>query len=142
MSKEQLIDIVNEILKLNGFEWKGNSWKFETEELIKVVTLQKSFFRNQYFLNYGFNLKKLENNPVEMHIFRTLPMSDLQERNLLDFDEKIHEKKRWKQIKSFLNKLLSTELNIINTTSQLIENIRHQSYFNEIPKKVKDFLGF
>src|SRR6266487_1404346 len=139
MDKDHLAKIVDEILIGNGFKKEESYWKLETEELIKIVNVQKSFFGNQYYINYGFDLKNLDYNADQMHVYRRLPMVNSNERNLLDWDEQIDERKRLTQIKLLLKKSLLTELNKINTASDLVENLGHQLHY-EIPVKVKEFL--
>ena len=57
MQKKELVKYLNDIFKCYGFNKSGNKWTAETNELIKVINLQKSNFGNIYYLNYGFVLK-------------------------------------------------------------------------------------
>lgn len=59
MDKKEFKKTLALVLEEYGFETKNNIAKAETEELIVVIATQKSNFENNYYLNFGFLIKKL-----------------------------------------------------------------------------------
>ena len=76
MSNKEFTGFINSILKLHGFSRKGNYWYSYSDEIAKVVNAQKSSFSNLYYLNYGFQIKVLQNEEPDLHYFTGLGSSD------------------------------------------------------------------
>lgn len=64
MHRKDFKQALTKVLSEYGFEFKGNVYSIETEEIIIVVATQKSNFENSYYINFGFLVKCL--NP-DMH---------------------------------------------------------------------------
>ena len=72
MEKNELASSLNEILVLIGVKKKGNYWGGSSDEITKMVKLQKSQFSNSYYVNYGYILKAVPLNGLTMHVFSGL----------------------------------------------------------------------
>lgn len=59
MDKKEFKRILATTLTEYGFVTKSNISRAETDELIIVVSTQKSNYENNYYLNYGFLIKEL-----------------------------------------------------------------------------------
>lgn len=141
MQKKELISFLNTIIEPFGFARKGDTWRKESEELTQVVNLQKSSFGNLFYINYGFNIKGLDYDGTTLHVFRGLTTKDDNGGQLLDFDNALVAEHRHKQIAEKLQALLSGELKEINTISELKKSLEKREHLNDVPIKVKDFLG-
>jgi hypothetical protein len=140
MDKKDLLKIFDGILKSNGFKRKGNYWRLEADELIKIVNLQKSQWGNQYYINYGFDIKELQYDGLAMHIYRRIGSTDATGNNILDFENNLAGD-RIKMVESLLtNSLLETFSNI-NSVADLLNDLKQRPHLNDVPLKVKDFLG-
>lgn len=141
MQKKELINFLDTIIRPFHFTRKGNTWEMKGEELTKVVNLQKSSFGNLYYINYGFNINGLNYDGTALHIFRGLTTIGDNGGQLLDFNNALDAEHRHKQITQELQALLSGELKKINTVSELKKNLQEKEHLNDVPLKVKDFLG-
>ncbi len=139
MDKKDLVNIFDNILKPNGFKRKGNYWRLDGDELIKIVNLQKSQWGNQYYINYGFDFKDLQYNKVAMHIYRRIISTDINESNVLDFGKNFLGD-RIKVIEGLLKNILEI-FNNNDSIADLLKNIKQRSHLNDVPLKVKEFLG-
>lgn len=139
MERKELTNIIDEILKPLGFTKKGNYWRLEGEELFKIVNLQKSSYSNKYYINYGFDIKNLNYDSLSMHIFRGISTEDSEDRDILDFEKDLNS--RIEKIKWLVTKVLLPNLNEINSLSDLINDLKKQPHLNDIPIKIKEFLG-
>jgi hypothetical protein len=54
---------MNDELRPAGFHRKGASWYLRGKEIVAVLNLQKSQYGDRYFLNIGFLLMDLDDNP-------------------------------------------------------------------------------
>jgi hypothetical protein len=128
-------NIINELLKPFGFKNKGNYWRLETDEIEKVINLQKSNFSNLYYFNYGYNLESLDCDEVMMHVFSRLPQSDA-----FDLENNIESSVRIKKIRDKIEIELIPELKRINSESDLLFLLKGRPHLNDIPIKVKEYL--
>jgi hypothetical protein len=140
MNKKELAKIIDDVLKPHGFKKKGNYWRLECDELIKIVNLQKSQWGDQYYINYGFDIKGLENDELIMHIYRRIGSKDTEGNNILDLENKLPGD-RVKMIVDLLNHSLLTIFAGINSRADLLTDLRQQPHLNDVPLKVKAFLG-
>lgn len=62
MNKQEFKKVLDFALSDYGFVTKNNILKAETDELIIVVSTQKSNYDNSYYLNYGFMIKALSSD--------------------------------------------------------------------------------
>jgi hypothetical protein len=70
--KEDLLQMLDDVLKPSGFKLSGNVWRRTNMETIDVVGLQKSAFSDSFYINLGVFfpfLKSLTNPlPKQCHI--------------------------------------------------------------------------
>lgn len=136
MENNDFKKIIDSLLRPIGFKKKGNFWRMETDELEKVVYLQKSNFSNQYYINYGFNLKNLNFDIVLMHIGNRLHQS-----GAFDLENGIGFQEREKQLKQIIKEELIPILERINKENDILAFIEARPTTNDIPIKVKEYLG-
>ncbi len=145
MTKVQLVTLLDEILKPEGFKRKGNSWYRSDEELIKKVQLQKSSFGNFYYINYGFDIKELELVGLAAHIY--LRLGSMNERSnkeiiqLLDLDVEVPEEARKSKLTSYINEQIITEFKNINTAQDLLKYIQRTGQAFLMPLVVQKYFG-
>jgi len=135
MENKEFKNIINELLKPLGFKNKGNYWRLETDELEKVINLQKSNFSNLYYFNYGYNLKNLDYDVVMIHVFSRLSQSDA-----FDLENDLESTVRIKKLEEIINIELLPELKKINGESDLLDLLKGRQHLNDIPIKVKEYL--
>ncbi len=135
MTNLELKKIVDDLLKPCGFRKKGNYWKLETEEIEKIIDLQKSNFSNLYYVNYGYNLKNLNYDEVRTHIFNGIAQNEV-----FDLENNINQKIRIEKIQKIFKDELIPNVNQINTESDIIELLKKQPNLNQVPIKVKEYL--
>lgn len=145
MEKRELVKYLDEIFSPLGFKKRGNTWKTQSEELTKLINLQKSKYSNAYYLNYGFVIHGLNLDRLEMHIYNRLSSLDDRENqrimNLLDFENDIPESDRKKELRFFMEKRMLSELQSIDTESDLLESLKKRSHLNDVPLIVKKHLN-
>ena len=140
MEKEELVNILSEILVPTGFKKKGNYWVSNSNEITKMVNLQKSQFGNSFYINYGYILKSI---PLEgmMHIYNRVASKNVEEQQriieLLDFENDITNGERSKELKKILLKKMLTKLQAVNTEEDLLNELSKRSTLNDIPLIVK-----
>jgi hypothetical protein len=141
MDKKELINLIDNIVTPIGLIRKGNNWRCENDELIKVINLQKSSYGNMFYINYGFDLKGLEYDGTSMHIFRGLSASDNNNALLLDLSNNLGDSYRVSALKLILSTVLAKELSSINSIADIVNFLKSRPNNNDVPLKVKDFLG-
>ncbi len=145
MEKKELMKIIDNVLKLNGFNKKGNSWYSENDTIIKKVDIQKSKFGNNYYLNYGFILKRLELDRLEMHIFNQLSsVNDAENKRimeLLNFENGITDERRENELKIFIEQNMVNILNKVNSETDIVNELKKHPHLNDVPLNVKKYLN-
>lgn len=144
MEKRDIIIFLDEIFKPIGYKKRGSTWKHESIELEKIIKLQKSKYSDVYYLNYGFIIKGLEINKLEMHVYNRLAsLNDIENEriiDLLDLDSNISDEQRKTGLKIFVEDKLLTELTNINTKKELATSLMNRPHLNDIPLVVKQHL--
>ncbi|MFZ1677679.1 MAG: DUF4304 domain-containing protein [Saprospiraceae bacterium] len=134
----------DKLLKGQGYKKKGNVWKKETSELLKMIELQKSNFRNLYYLNFGFNFNNLDYSEVRSHIVNRLGGRNPEENTFidvtLDLENDMSDEKRKLSIQKLLNEILIPQIEQINSESDVLNELKSRSHLNDIPIKVKAYL--
>lgn len=145
MKKNEFIKYLDNMFKPYGFRKKGNVWYAESEALRKVINLQKSNFGNTYYLNYGFIIKGLDIQGLEMHIFNRLSsFNEVENRrimDLLDYEKNIEEEARRQELKGYIERNMLQELLDTNTQSDVFNRLTKRSNLNDIPLIVKRFFN-
>lgn len=59
MDRGELANVTSDVLLPLGFKRKGNYRVVYGSKLDKIVNLQKSQYRNRYYINYGFILNSI-----------------------------------------------------------------------------------
>jgi uncharacterized protein DUF4304 len=143
MNRNELEYFLDSIFNKCEFEKKHNKWYHETEELKKVIILQKSRFSNFYYLNYGFIIKNMEIEDSNIHIFSGFSSLKNKENDriklLMDLDSKISEQLRKKELKTFIDNLMMDKMNLINLESDIQEELMSREHLNDIPLSVKTY---
>lgn len=141
MEKKDLIKFLDGIFKPSGFSKKGSTWKQENEALEKIIKVQKSKYSDAYYLNYGFIIKGLDIDRLEMHIYNRLSSIDDIENEkimtLLDLENDIPEEQRKEELKVFVENKLLSELSNTNTEEEIISHLKKRPHLNYIPLVVK-----
>jgi hypothetical protein len=135
MENKEFKNIINELLKPLGFKNKGNYWRLETDEIEKVINLQKSNYSNLYYFNYGYNLNNLDYDKVTMHVFGRLSQSEV-----FDLENDLDSTIRIKKIIEIINIELLPKLKRINSESDILDLLKGRPHLNDIPIKVKEYL--
>jgi hypothetical protein len=141
MEKKELASILNEVLVSIGFKKKGNYWVVNSDEITKMVNLQKSQFSNSYYVNYGYILNAVPLNGLTMHIFSGLGSLDSDEntriKELLDLENKISNEDRASELKKVLLEKLTSKISSVNTEKEVLEELKNQPHLNNVPLVVK-----
>ncbi len=136
---------LNESLEAFGFSKYGNKWSMETDELEKVIYLQKSNYGNQYYINYGFNFKDLVYPEVDMHIWNQLGSKKRRDNKLifqtLDLTNSIEDNIRVQNLKNIVSEILLPEIVSINKKTDVISYLKSTSNLNDVFLPVKQHLN-
>lgn len=145
MTNTEFKSELDRLLKPYGFKKKGNKWTSETEELEKIIELQKSNFSNSYYLNYGFNFKDLDYKEVTMHIWNRLGSSKRKENNLfiktLDLESSLNSIERTQNLELFITTLLLPEINGINCKEDILMELKPRKHLNNVFLPIKRHLN-
>jgi len=141
MEKKKLIKYLDGIFSPMGFKKRGNMWKAQSAELEKIINLQRSKYSNSYYLNYGFIIKNLKLDILEMHVYNRLSSSDDKENErimgLLDLENEISENERKEGLKFFIENNLLSELKNTGTETDLLARLKKRPHLNDVPLVVK-----
>jgi Domain of unknown function (DUF4304) len=141
MVKNDLINIINEILVPIGFKRKGNYWVFNGKQIAKIVNLQRSNFGDLFYVNYGFTLKSIPSDGGSMHIYNRLTSPDADERNkinlLLGGDDNIPYQERRTDLSQILHNNLLSKIQSVNSEQDILEELSCRPHLNDIPVVVK-----
>lgn len=145
MEKKEFLSSLDSMLKPNGYKRKGNRWITENDQLKKVVQLQKSKFGNSYYLNYGYIIKKLKLNNLEMHVYNRLSSVDDCENkrimDLLDFENGIRDDERLADIQKMLEVHILDEIQQVNSEQDLVTILKNRPHLNDVPLVLKKHYG-
>tara|TARA_R110002153_G_C12984267_1_gene463019 strand:+ start:57 stop:506 length:450 start_codon:yes stop_codon:yes gene_type:complete len=145
MTNNEFKKVIDHLLKPLGFKKSGNKWTMETEELEKIVEIQKSNFSNSYYLNYGYNFKDLDYKEVSMHIGNRLGSLNQKENNLfiqtLDLESLLNPIERIKNLEHFIKVLLIPEIRKTNTKQDIIEELKSRNHLNNVFLTIKRHLN-
>ncbi|WP_055393036.1 DUF4304 domain-containing protein [Flagellimonas eckloniae] len=145
MTNQEFKAELDQLLKPHGFKKKGNKWTSETEELEKIIELQKSNFSNSYYLNYGFNFKDLDYTEVTMHIWNRFGPSKRKENKIfiktLDLESPLNPTERIQNLKLFISSLLLPEINGINAKEDVVKKLKSRKHLNDVFLRVKRHLN-
>lgn len=145
MEKKDFEIILNETLKPIGFKKKGNFWVKNDIAITKIVNLQKSQFSNSFYINYGYILNSIPLGNDMMHVFNGLGSIDYIENEkikaLLNLENKISDEQRIEELKQIINKILISNLQLIQTEDNLLHELKKRTHLNDIPVVVKKYFG-
>jgi hypothetical protein len=123
MGKKDLIEIIDGLFKPIQFKRKGNYWKHETNELIKILKIQKSIYSNFYYIYFGLNVKGVKDDTFDIQIILGLGSEDNLENkhmhDLFDLDSNIDDGIRRNEIAEVVNEKIINIFNKINTEKDL-----------------------
>lgn len=145
VEKKEFVKLIDEVLKPLKFKKKGDNWIFESNEIKKIVNLQKSKYANSYYLNYGYIINKLEIRNLQMHVLNRLSSVDDAENNrintLLDFESCITDVKRLHDLRNLIENNLIAEFQRVDNESDLLQEIKKRPTLNDVPLVVKKHFG-
>lgn len=145
MEKKELEKILNDVLVSIGFKKKGNNWVVNSDEITKMVNLQKSQFSNCYYVNYGYILNAVPLNGLTMHVLSSLDSLDGNEnariKMLLDLENNISNEVRGSELKKVLFEKLVSKISSVNTEVDLLVELQKQPSIINIPLIVKRYLN-
>ncbi|MRX42075.1 DUF4304 domain-containing protein [Flavobacterium sp. LC2016-23] len=144
MEKKELSNMLSEVLLPFGFKKKGDYWVLNHDVITKIINLQKSQFNNSFYINYGYVLKSIPLTGM-MHIYNRLTSSNIEERNwileLLNLENDISINERSTELKKILLEILISNMQIINTEQDLINELKKRPHLNDVPMNVKEHLN-
>jgi hypothetical protein len=144
MEKASFKSWFGKFLQANGFQKSHGNWCKATNEVTKMVNLQKSNFANVYYINYGFLLNKLEIPDLLMHVYYRLSSENTEERRrideLLDLDSDIGETQRKAELERYLARDVIACLDRIDTEHDLSSELLRRPHLNSVPLAVKEHL--
>ena len=144
MEKMDLVKIIGQVFQPVGFKRRGNYWKLRSDEITKIVYLQRSIYGKHFYIYWGFNFNELEDS-VLMHVFYRLGFVDESQnkelKSLLDLATDISEDERSEKLLLILHRLLKSEINRTNSTKDVINDLNQRGQLSNVPNKVKEFLS-
>lgn len=144
MEKKELSNMLSEVLLPFGFKKKGDYWVLNQDVITKIINLQKSQFNNSFYINYGYVLKSIPLTGM-MHIYNRLTSSNIEERNwileLLNLENDISINERSTELKKILLEIIISNMQIINTEQDLINELKKRPHLNDVPLNVKEHLN-
>lgn len=144
MEKKDLVKFLDEIFAPLGFKRKGNNWVINSEELCKLINLQKSNYGNAFYVNYGYIIKGLELTTTT-HVENRLASTDKEEQkritNLLDLEMEMPEDVRLKDLKKFITNKIVVQMQSLNSKSDLLNYLKQLKHLNNIPLVVKKYFN-
>ena len=143
MGLKELVVILDEILKTEGFKKKGHNWLYGNEEITKMVQLQKSNFSNRCYINYGYIINSLPLGDLNMHLFMGLGSLDIREneriKELLDLDNGLTDDTRHRELKLLFHNNLLRKIKPINTLIDIKNEVLDNKGKTLIPLVIKKY---
>lgn len=143
MDKKNFVQFLDDLLKKYSFKKKGSQWSLEAESFVKIIKLAKSRYGNNYYIDYGYILKNLELDDLDMHISNTLSSLDDKEneriQELLDFDVEINDEKRKEELEQKIFKKIILKFNAILSEEDILNELKNRRNLNDIPIIVKNY---
>lgn len=140
MGKKDLIKLLDEIFVPLGFKRKGNNWVLNSDELSKLINLQKSNYSNAFYINYGYIIKGLELTTTT-HVENRLASTNKEEQkritDLLDLETEIPTDQRLAELKKLITDKIAVQMQSVNIEADLLNDLRKRPHLNNIPLVVK-----
>lgn len=144
MDKNNLVDLLDTLLKPYGFKRKGNNWILNGDEISKLVNLQKSYYGNVFYINYGYIIKDLD-LATKPHVEMRLASVDREEQkritDLLNLETEIQPNQRLEELAKILTNKVIAKLQSINSKKELLNELMQRSHLNDIPLVVKKYFN-
>lgn len=132
MKNEELKIRFDQALRPLNYKKKGNKWTTKTEDLTKIIELQKSGYSNLYYINYCINFNHLDYTEVRTHVFN-------RHNNRLNLETAND---------NVLNRLadealdqITEKFNQLTTVEDVLAYIETLPTLNILPLRVKEFLN-
>ena len=132
MKNEEFKEKIDQVLRPLNYKKKGNKWIIQTEDLTKIIELQKSGYSNLYYINFGISFNRLDYNAVAPHVFS-------RHANIFDLETASDD---------IVDRLLVESLNLITeiferliTFNDALGYIETLPSLNMLPLRVKEFLN-
>lgn len=128
-------------LSPKGFKKKGNYWVANSNEIAKMVNLQRSQFGNYFYINYGYILNSVPLSGLMMHIYKRVASLDKDENlridKLLDLENNIPDESRIQELKKLLFEKLIQNIDLVNTETDVLEELKKRPHLNNVSLVVK-----
>jgi hypothetical protein len=124
MDKKILAEIIDDVFRPLAFKRKGINWRCENDDVVKIVTLEKSNFGNLFSISYGITIKAIPLDVFSMHVFESIPEIS----NIIDLRRQLAG-----EVKSYLTS--------INTEKDLLDALKKMPHLNSVPLVVKRHFG-
>jgi len=144
MEKTELIKFLHEVFKPLSFKKKNNTWSIDNGVLIKKLELQKSYFGNYYYLNYGIIFKGLDYNDVRTHVYKRLAGATKEENkeinSLLNLDHRFFEIERKDKLQFYINDKIINYFNRMNNEEDVKIDLKDSSFLDMVTVTVRKYL--
>lgn len=145
MEKQDLVILLDELLKPINYKRKNNYWVNNHGDIAKIVNLQKSNFGNLFYINYGYIIKKLPLGLGKDHVGNRLHSKKAPENRriheLLDLENGIDDELRTIELRSIIQSNLINEMELVCTEQDLLCNIKNRQTTIDIPALVKEYFN-
>ena len=145
MEKKDLVKLLDEIFFPLAFKRKGNNWVYNGDKLTKLVNLQKSYYSNKYYINYGFIIKGLVLKMERMHVENRLGFIDKEREkrlnDLLDLEADMPQSQRLAELKVIVTDKIASQMLLVNNEKDILDEISKRPTLNDISLVVKRHLN-
>jgi hypothetical protein len=143
VDKKNLVKFLDDLFKKYSFKRKGNQWILESGSFVKIIKLVRSRYGNNYYIDYGYILKNMELDQLDMHISNTLSSLDDKEnkriQELLDFDVEINDEKRKEELEQKILKKIILKFNDVQSEEDILNELKNRRNLNDISLRVKHY---
>lgn len=145
MDKIQFKSTLNKLLTDNGYKVKSSSWYKYSDDITKIICLDKSKYGNKFYINYGLIINKIDLDGLRMHIHYGLGSKNENENrviiNVMDLEFPMDDTERAKLINDFVLTIILKRLNAINTEDDIRNELLRRNHLNDIPLVVKELFN-
>lgn len=145
MESKDLKAEIDMLLRPLGFKRRNNCWIQETSQLYKIINLQRSYYSNSYYINYGFNIRGLDMTDDFMHVFLRLGSPDEDERKqirrMLDLDSSLSDSERNRYLRYFVETYILSLFLKVETETELKSFLLTRRNNNDVSLKVKKYFS-
>ena len=145
MNGKELRELISAELAPLGYRRLASDWIKDSDEVTKVINLQKSNFSNQYYLNYDYILKNIPLEGIISHFGSRFGAEDLKENKritqFLDLENITADDERTIELRNFIRKFVLEKVEQIRTEEDLKQMLERWEPKNMIPGVTKRYFG-